>query len=477
MIQSIIYATESGNLYVYDDQYSLSLLIHPEFRKVHEKLTDTDQYYLKKYEYLRGHGFFSKSKCANFVTVSESMVKNSIIQTKQISFEVTDSCNLNCTYCNFGGLYEGFDARNHRNINTNNAIILLKYIFDHKFNSKNNKLFISFYGGEPLLNINFIKQIVKVVKQLNSEKELDIEYSMTTNATLIYKYIDFLVANKFKLLISLDGNKENHSYRIYSKNKQNSFQKVIENLDRIQRDYSEYFIHNIRFNAVLHNRNSVKEIYEFIYKRYRKIPKISELNPHYVNPDKINDLNRMFHRKRESEAEYQKEESDLLQITHHELLLYKELQEFLRFYSINFYTSNIYLLLHKEEKYLPTSTCLPFGNRIFLTNRNKLLPCEKVNFKKYAIGEVNRNVIIDIPEITRQYNFYYDQLKKVCQYCYSYRFCGICMFFIKNLDKLDTEEFVCDNFYDQKAFQNKLYRIFSFFEKYPEDFFKIFEIK
>jgi uncharacterized protein len=349
----------------------------------------------------------------------------------------------------------------------------LKYVFDLKLHNKN-ILGISFYGGEPLLNIKFIKQIVKVVQQLKSEKEMDIIYSMTTNATLIHKHIDFLVTNKFNVLVSLDGNEENHSYRIFSKDNKSSFRKVIDNMDMIQKNYPEYFTSNINFNAVLHDKNSVKDIYEFIYNRYHKIPRISELNMVDINPDKNNILEKMFQSKRKSEVEYQKEESNLL--PHVELLLYHELTNFLKYLSVNFYISNVNSLLHSEEKYLPTSTCFPFSKKIYLTNRNKLLVCEKINIK-YSMGKVNKNVEveIDIPEITRQLNFYYEHLKKICQYCYVYRFCGLCMFHIKNLDKLDTEKFVCDNFHDQNAFQTKLCRIFSFLEKYPNDFFEILE--
>ena len=91
------------------------------------------------------------------------------------------------------------------------------------------------------------------------------------------------------------------------------------------------------------------------------------------------------------------------------------------------------------------------------------------------MGEVNKNIEIDIQNITRQYNFYYDHLKKFCQYCYGYRFCGVCLFHMNNIDKIDTEEFVCDQFQDQKVFKNKLNRIFSFLEKYPYDFSDILE--
>jgi len=472
MIQSIIHTTKNKNLYLYDDHHRLSMLVHPEFEKAFEKSTDADQYYVKKYAYLRDYRFFTKTKHPNFITLEESMIKESIIQTNQIVFETTDNCNLKCSYCAFGEYYEGFDARNFKKINTRNAITLLNYIFDLNIKNKNRKLGIAFYGGEPLLNMRFIKQIVEVSNHLNAEKELDISFLMTTNGTLLHKYIAFLVEKKFNLLISLDGNERNNSYRVYSKNNKNSFHKIVENIDMIQKDYPNYFISHVNFNAVLHNRNSVKDIFNFIFCRYNKIPRIAQLSLDDTNPIKKDVLEKMFRSKLESETEYQKEESNLL--PHDGLFLYSELTDYLKYFSINFYISNVAFLLQEGEKYLPTCTCIPFSKKIFLTNRNRLLPCEKINYK-YTLGIVDENVEIDIPKITQQFNFYYKHFKNKCQHCYIYRFCGLCMFQIENLDKLDTEELVCGRFHDQKAFQNKLYNIFSFLEKYPNDFFQILE--
>ena len=84
-------------------------------------------------------------------------------------------------------------------------------------------------------------------------------------------------------------------------------------------------------------------------------------------------------------------------------------------------------------------------------------------------------VDFDIPEITRQYNFYYENIIKNCQSCYAYRFCGSCLFQINNIDNVDKEEFVCENFYDQDTFKNKLHHVFSFLEKYPNDLPQILE--
>jgi uncharacterized protein len=91
------------------------------------------------------------------------------------------------------------------------------------------------------------------------------------------------------------------------------------------------------------------------------------------------------------------------------------------------------------------------------------------------MGEVNDNIVIDIPKITRQYNFYYEYLRKFCQTCHAYKFCGICLFHLKNIDNVDAEGFVCDNYYDQQDYKEHLCRIFSFIEKYSTDFSQIIE--
>lgn len=472
MIESFTHKSENENLYIYDDQYRLSMLVHPEFEKAYEKSDDADSYYSKKYIYLKKHGFFGNPKLAQFRVLEEIMVKQNIISTNQIVFETTESCNLSCSYCALGELYEVGDIRNGKKIDTRYAINLLQYIIDHK--PKGSRLTISFYGGEALLNIKFIKHIIEVANHLSNEKKIEIQYSMTTNGTLIHKCMDFLVANNFDLLISLDGNENNHSYRIFSKSNKNSFQKVIENIDMVKKFYPEYFFYHVNFNAVLHNRNSVKEIFEFIYMRYNKIPRISPLNKRDANLKEKDTLERMFHDVRQSEYESQKGDSGLKEIMRTESTSYVELAGFLKYYSINYYISNIKTLLHSVEKYLPTGTCPPFSKKIFLTTHHKLYPCEKISYK-YSMGIMNDKLEVDIKEITYQYNFHYNHLTKFCQHCYLYKFCEECIFHMNNLDNIETKEFVCVRFHNQNAFKNKLYRIFSYIEKYPTDFSQILE--
>ena len=466
MRESVVYSTKNNNLYLYDARYMFSLLIHPDMEKVHNKSPDADSYYLKKYEYLTNHGFWRKSEPVEFETAAldEATVKENIIQTNQIIFEVTDRCNLNCPYCSLGEMYEA-GKKERKNMNIRYAINFLKYIYDLKVKNKIKRLAIAFFGGEPLVNIRFIKQIVEVAYQLNAGNDLKLVFTMTTNATLLHKHIQFLVANDFHLLISLDGNEESQSYRSFVKNNQNSFKQVIANIDMIQRDYPAYFADRVKFNAVLHNRNSVKSIYEFVYKRYHKIPRIAQLNTDNVNPCKKELFERMFVDKWKSEEDYQNEASDLLLESRKKFISYKEFDLFLRYFSINIYRFNLSYLLFDCLKLVPTGTCSPFERKIFLNTHHNVLPCDTI-IHKYAMGKVNENVIIDIPEIVRKFNLYYERFKDVCQNCYaSPRPCTACLLTTGNLDKLDTEELVCNEFQNKEAFKNKLNHIFTFLEK------------
>lgn len=59
------------------------------------------------------------------------------------------------------------------------------------------------------------------------------QYNMTTNAMLLDRYMDYLKEKQVHLLISIDGNKENHSYRI-TKTGKNSFDTVYSNILKLK---------------------------------------------------------------------------------------------------------------------------------------------------------------------------------------------------------------------------------------------------
>lgn len=241
MDKSVLFATENGNRYFYDQQSNQFFLTHPSLTENECGIESDDSYYMKKYEYLKVHGFFSEEHSAKFEKqIDESIIEEGIIQSQQLVFETTDHCNLHCTYCSLGDMYV-FNKPGKKNIDTSKALLALEYIFKRK--ASNSPFAISFFGGEPLYNFDFIRVIINRAKTLNQAKKLNLSFNMTTNATLLHKHIAFLVENDVHLLVSLDGDKISHSYRVF-KDGRSSFEKVIENLDYIQQTYPNYFENN-----------------------------------------------------------------------------------------------------------------------------------------------------------------------------------------------------------------------------------------
>ena len=250
---------------------------------------------LVKKEFLKKYKTDNFERC-QFVPLSSKQVELQLSNVKQVTFEITDACNLNCRYCGYGELYDDFDKRKGTFMDSRVAKTLIKYLADF-WNSDSNtsygkNIFISFYGGEPLLHMPFIKDIVAYCEQLNL-KYNSFVFSLTTNALLLNKHIDFFAEKEFRLLVSLDGNRVNNSYRISSNNKE-SFDQVISNIEKARIRYPDYFRDHIQFNAVLHNRNSVTELYDFFKTNFGKRPSIGELNTSGIKEDKLEEFDKMF---------------------------------------------------------------------------------------------------------------------------------------------------------------------------------------
>ena len=60
--------------------------------------------------------------------LSVNDVKYHLANTPQITFEVTDACNLKCTYCGYGRFYSDYDTRENKRLSVDKAIVLLEYL-------------------------------------------------------------------------------------------------------------------------------------------------------------------------------------------------------------------------------------------------------------------------------------------------------------------------------------------------------------
>lgn len=370
----------------------------------------------------------------------------------QVVFEVTDACNLKCKYCAYGELYNDYDARHNKMMEFEMARRLIDYLYPLWTSNLNlsakGLLYISFYGGEPLMNMPLIQEVVKYVRGLYLPHRI-IRFTMTTNAMLLDKYMNFLVENDFSLLISLDGNKRNDSYRI-DHHGLPSFERVIQNIDLLKEKYPDYFIRNVSFNSVFHNRSSVEEVYSFIKGRYDKVPTISDLNNVGIKPEKQEVFNAMFTSSRESlNASAKKDEiKEELFLRDSEI---RGLTLFLRQYSGFAFEDYTDLLFDKgDPAFIPTGTCLPFTRKLYLSVNGKILPCERIG-QQFGLGKVTASgVELDHATIARKCNERLARMEKKCGACRNKKACSQCMY---NLEGIDGNP-KCNGFMDEKRFQS-----------------------
>ena len=145
------------------------------------------------------------------------------------SLNVCHDCNLSCRYCyGGGGTYVGEKCYMSKEVGELSIDRLLEWSGDRKM------VYITFFGGEPLLNFNLIKHLVKYGKEKARSENKKIKFSMTSNCTLLTdKIIDFLNKNNINVLASMDGPKSVQDMNRPFRNGKGSYDIVASNVQKL----------------------------------------------------------------------------------------------------------------------------------------------------------------------------------------------------------------------------------------------------
>jgi sulfatase maturation enzyme AslB (radical SAM superfamily) len=118
------------------------------------------------------------------------------MEIANLTFIVTDDCNFNCSYC--------FQEKEKKAIS--NTTIETAVDFFYPFLRSHDKVYINFFGGEPLLAYEQIKHAVQLLQEKNEKENKDIEFALTTNGSLLTdEMLDFFNHHRFTLTLSFDG--------------------------------------------------------------------------------------------------------------------------------------------------------------------------------------------------------------------------------------------------------------------------------
>jgi len=130
---------------------------------------------------------------------------------KALCLHVAHTCNLNCAYCFASqGKYHGDRAVMSFEVGKQ----ALDFLVENSGSRRN--LEVDFFGGEPLMNFDVVKQLVAYARSIEKEKNKNFRFTLTTNGMLIDDdVIDFANRECHNVVLSLDGRKEIHDrYRV-----------------------------------------------------------------------------------------------------------------------------------------------------------------------------------------------------------------------------------------------------------------------
>ena len=482
MNSSIFFRTEAGNNYLYDTKLQQLLNVHPVIELIHnfgekEDITGLVQsvrekfpelqvfdihFYLKKYDFLKSQGFFEMLDFDQLLTfqISANQVLDQIKNLDAITFQVTGACNLNCRYCCYGEMYD-----NTHNITQPMDFDTVQSLFEYitpywSLNPNPKKITIGFYGGEPLLNFSLIEKTVSYCRALEST-DFEFNFSITTNALLLDRYADFLVENSFNILFSLDGNEKGNSLRV-DKNNQPVFSRVFKSIKQFQAKYPDFFKEKVNFNAVLNSYSLAKEVNDFIINEFGIIPLLSRISEVGLNKEKVKEYRQIMQPYIETD--------ELMALRKDKSSKIKELGGFFYYNLSNSFKhfSEIVHISKRDQKKIPTGTCLPFLKKMYITSDRRIFACERIGFD-YVLGTIGEKVNIDFEEVARKYTTYFTEIGKQCVTCYFALICSDCIFQFPTENDMPK----CPYIFGVDDYQKHLGRLTGLTETHPELFDKV----
>jgi len=390
-----------------DDQKGWAKLDHKQKEKAHQIIR----------EYHQKYGVFAKKSTIKYVLRDCKKVKDALEHDmRHLILNVTDNCNMRCKYCTFGDNYPY--AKSYADTMMSFSIMKMgmDYFFQHAKNSQ--KVYISFYGGEPLLNFDLVKRGTEYALELSKKHKKKVQFRITTNFTLVTSEIlRFLIQNNFYITVSLNGPKEVHDRERVFKNGQGTFDTIMRNLRLLKRISADYFSKHVSYNVVVTPPFELLKLRDFFNHfpyRTEQLLNISLPNSHDTVYYRCipNEMLKGY------EIQYDKLREDFIaQIKRGKLDRF----------SLSLYKTFLYRIHHRSvgrrDYMYPNGACIPGVNRCYISTDGIYYPCEKV-WERLPIGDVKHG--IDKRRVCYIYNRFIEICESQCLDCWANGLCYLC---------------------------------------------------
>lgn len=211
---NIVLDVNSGGVHIVDElTYDLLDNIEPPFdekcsEKVIEKLSrhytreDIESCYQEIVELYNEKILFSDDDYEKYAKYSVAS------PVKAMCLNIAHDCNLRCKYC-FASTGDFGKGRKLMSLETGKHAI--DFLLENSGDRPN--LELDFFGGEPLMNFDVVKQIVNYARSREGEYNKKFRFTITTNGLLLDDdKIDFINKEMSNVVLSIDGRKEVNDY-------------------------------------------------------------------------------------------------------------------------------------------------------------------------------------------------------------------------------------------------------------------------
>ncbi|NMA38007.1 MAG: thioether cross-link-forming SCIFF peptide maturase, partial [Papillibacter sp.] len=159
---------------------------------------------------------------------------------KALCLHVAHTCNLSCDYCFASqGKYHGERALMSFEVGKQ----AIDFLVANSGTRRN--LEVDFFGGEPLMNLEVVKQIVAYARSIEKEKNKNFRFTLTTNGLLLNEEVtEFLNKECHNVVLSLDGRREVHDRLRKTPGGQGSYDIIVPKFQQFvrQRGDREYYM-------------------------------------------------------------------------------------------------------------------------------------------------------------------------------------------------------------------------------------------
>jgi len=292
---------------------------------------------------------------------------------EKVTLQLTQQCNFRCSYCIYSDLNnEAQRSHSGEGMSFETAKRAIDFLWEHSIDTE--KPNIGFYGGEPLLKFNLIKQIVEYADEKFESRPHT--YAITTNGSLLTDEVtDYLVKHNVITMISLDGPKEIHDVsRRFALNGCGSFDTIRNNIERFHARHPEY-AKSVSISMVMnpqHEYNCVNRLF-IDYEIFRNI----RVSPSLIDDTYSNELTIFT----DAFARQQQYAYFLRYVSHLELSADVPISPLFE-QSLTQTMSKIESMTPRQL--LPKSTspggpCVPGQLKLFINVHGDFYPCERVN--------------------------------------------------------------------------------------------------